>query len=166
MVAALCTLQKQAVRMVGAMNDHATSPRVLSHLCASRARAIRSLIRSTWLAFLVIGTCLSPNMALSQSLVLQETRRLAPVESPAVAFDSVRGVIVRFGGTPTPANATMRSDTWEWDGRAWQFRSWLNPGFFSEAVMCFDSRRGVAVLHGGTTASASSFETWEWDGRA
>lgn len=77
--------------------------------------------------------------------------------SHAMAFDSVRGVTVLFGGTDA---AGYTNETWEFDGLDW------SPGPVAPAAliptydqtMAFDSFRSVAVLVGPWP------EAWEYDG--
>src|SRR5262245_10460881 len=61
----------------------------------------------------------------------------------AMAYDSVRGVTVLFGG--------IDAETWEWNGSSWSFRSITGPSWRGAHAMAFDSARGVTVLFGGYT---------------
>jgi hypothetical protein len=87
----------------------------------------------------------------------------AAVESPAMAFDSARGVAVLFGGL-AGAGPGYSGETWEWDGRSWSLRSVTGPSPRAYHAMAFDSARGVTVLFGGLANNTSDRETWEWDG--
>jgi hypothetical protein len=90
-----------------------------------------------------------------------------PARSDAmVAYDSVRHVVVLFGGSG-PAGIGQGQyfqDTWTWDGRQWHLQSPKHqPNPRARAAMAFDERRGVTVMFGGegtTTYDA----TWTWDG--
>jgi hypothetical protein len=87
-------------------------------------------------------------------------RRLEDLEhrsSHALAFDSVRGRVVLFGGF----GSTFLADTWEWDGTQWSLRATAGPGARAGHAMAFDPVRRRVVLFGGTGTSA---DTWEWDG--
>lgn len=82
-----------------------------------------------------------------------------------MAYDSVRGVTVLFGGQ----NGTnpLLGDTWEWNGAQWSVRATTGPPARRKAVMAYDSSRGVCVLWGGHSVSdAASRETWEWNGNS
>jgi hypothetical protein len=83
------------------------------------------------------------------------------------AYDSVRHVIVLFGGSG-PAGvgpAKLFDDTWTWDGTTWtqQFPAHKpNPRF--DAAIAFDQRRGVTVMYGGLGQTETYDDTWTWDG--
>lgn len=79
----------------------------------------------------------------------------------AMAFDSVRGVTVLFGGYDDQGRAP--TGIWEWDGATWAMKIATGPGPRSGHAMAFDSARGVTVLFGGPWDIRGS-ETWEWDG--
>jgi len=97
----------------------------------------------------------------------------APELSPPIrfrhslAFDSVRNVVVLFGGSGA-GNPVLLNDTWEWDGTAWTNKtpSSGNPPIRDSSAMAFDSLRNKTVLFGGFKGgSPSSYQdTWEWDG--
>jgi len=80
----------------------------------------------------------------------------------AMAYDSVRGKTVLFGGW---AGALYYNDTWEWDGSSW---TKMNPVIKPQAryyhAMTYDSARGKTVLFGGNSGTETNNETWEWDG--
>jgi hypothetical protein len=83
----------------------------------------------------------------------------------AIAYDSVRGRVVLFGGR---AGAPL-GDTWEWDGGAgtWTLRQpAVTPAPRSGAAMAYDVGRQRVVLFGGMGATALLQDTWEWDGAA
>lgn len=78
--------------------------------------------------------------------------------SPAMAYDSVRGRVVLFGGHAL-------SDTWEWDGTSWMLAAASGPPPRATHAMAFDAKRGKVVLFGGRDANSVDFgDTWEWDG--
>ena len=79
-----------------------------------------------------------------------------------MAYDSLRGVSVMFGGE------WSYSDTWEWDGATWvNVSPATGPQGRYGHNMVFDSSRGVTVLFGGAGGWAGPFgETWEWDGQS
>jgi hypothetical protein len=98
----------------------------------------------------------------------------SPANSPparsghALAYDSVRGVLVLFGGLNLDANGDPHflSDTWEWDGWDWTHRSPANHPLARAAhALAYDSVRAATVLFGGIDSSNSFLDdTWEWDG--
>ena len=82
---------------------------------------------------------------------------------PAMAFDSVRGQVVLFGGSP-PQFTTL-SDTWIWNGSSWQQRTPTHtPVRRYGAAMAFDRTRGVAVMIFGANESSQLGDLWEWNG--
>ena len=85
----------------------------------------------------------------------------------AMAYDSVRGVTVMFGGDPV--ETPYLGDTWEWDGKAWAQVSNMGPAARSVAGMVFAADEKAGVLFGGKPAGgfANPFgDTWRWDGTA
>jgi len=96
----------------------------------------------------------------------------------AVAYDSVRGVAVLFGGWDA-VTGTVLTDTWEFDGAEWaqiqvpgtaDVDYPLGRGGHS---LTFDPDLGVVRLFGGSTSSGvaptqlptgARNDTWEWDG--
>lgn len=85
--------------------------------------------------------------------------QLAGRRSPALAYDSRRGVVVAFGGTGAG------DETWEYDGLQWRRIdvSPRPPWQFGDS-MTFDERRGVCVMVGALRAGSGG-EVWDWDGR-
>jgi hypothetical protein len=88
----------------------------------------------------------------------------------SVAFDRARNQLVVFGGRDDLGNRL--GDTWILDLATNQWTTLppaaLSPGLRNVAGMSFDESRGVVVLFGGlsSTASTSIYEnsTWEWNG--
>lgn len=82
-------------------------------------------------------------------------------------YDSLRGVVVLFGGAhigSTPALEAL-GDTWEWHGQSWELRSQSGPAPRWGSSFAFDTHRGVAVLFGGFGGTGEIYQdTWEWDG--
>lgn len=130
-----------------------------------RLRSCDSWLRA-WPLIAIAVSCFCPLMGFAQPLAWQSYRPIDALVSPAVTFDSVRGTVLRFGGTlqGSIGSGIPSKDTWDWDRRAWQLRTREGPGFVRNSVMCFDSHRGVAVLFCGPNQSGTAFETWEWDG--
>jgi len=91
-----------------------------------------------------------------------------PAQSPpgvvgaAMAYDSIRGRSVLFGGAQYNGSP---SGTWEWDGTTWtqRFPS-VSPPNRVWTAMAFDSKRGRMILFGGQVIGATYDDTWEFDG--
>ena len=81
----------------------------------------------------------------------------------AMAYDSVRGIVVLFGGTYDGSYGM--DDTWEWDGSDWEERSSTNyPSARWCTSMAYDSGRRLVVQFGGYGELGYTSDTWEWDG--
>ncbi len=84
--------------------------------------------------------------------------------SAAMAYDSLRHVLVLFGGSgPTGA----LNDTWEWTGSAWVQRSpALSPSARWGHTMAFDPNRGQVVMFAGAQGGIGALldEVWEFGG--
>lgn len=91
-----------------------------------------------------------------------ETSGPSPRQFHAMAYDSMRGVTVLFGGS---YGGNRYNDTWEWDGVAWTQKSDSGPTPRYGSSMVYDSDRGVIVLYGGYDGSTCG-DTWEWNGTA
>jgi hypothetical protein len=83
--------------------------------------------------------------------------------SPAMAYDSERGVTVLFGGSD---GSHVYGDTWEWNGITWTLRTSTGPSPRGGLAMAYDSARGVTVLFGGGDTTHAYGDTWEWNGSA
>jgi hypothetical protein len=97
----------------------------------------------------------------------------SPRRNHAMAFDSVRNVVVLFGGEQGGDNGPEHyfDDTWEWDGITWTNVSPAGnsgtdyPSARRGHAMVFDSDRGVVVLFGGEFNESENYsDIWEWDG--
>ena len=87
-------------------------------------------------------------------------------QSHKMVYDSVRGVVVLYGGHN--AGITLE-DTWEWNGTMWTQRFPVDrPGTRHVHAMAYDCSRGVVVLYGGASSSDQNTpglkDTWEYDG--
>ncbi|HWL92733.1 MAG TPA: cellulase family glycosylhydrolase [Phycisphaerae bacterium] len=98
--------------------------------------------------------------------------QVIPAASPgarvghAMAYDTVRDVIVLFGGFSEPEH---REETWEWDGAAanWTLKPTDSaPSARLNPAMAYDGARGVVLLFGGEVGGEPNRETWTWDGGA
>ena len=83
---------------------------------------------------------------------------------PAVAYDTVRDVLVIHGGLQAGRHF---DETWEWDGQNWTQFTGSGPGSREGALMVYDAARGKSLLFGGSTPDMQIHgDTWEWDGQA
>ncbi|MBL8756559.1 MAG: hypothetical protein JNK15_24910 [Planctomycetes bacterium] len=87
------------------------------------------------------------------------------LESPAMAYDKGRGVVVMFGGyNGTPPGTDYRL-TWEYDGVDWVQKTTANaPLTGYRTGMVYDDYRGRLVLYGGYASATVQQKTWEYDG--
>src|ERR1700685_3157552 len=70
---------------------------------------------------------------------------------PAMAYDSLHGVVVMFGGSDISNNPL--GDTWEWDGLNWTQQSpQTSPSARYLAAMDYDSANDQVVPLGGRGA--------------
>lgn len=84
---------------------------------------------------------------------------------PAGAYDSIRGVVVKFGGGDAMGGPTSNDTTWTWDGRIWTDKAPAHaPSARGAAAMAFDTATGTALLFGGSNGSTVYGDTWKWDG--
>jgi hypothetical protein len=83
-----------------------------------------------------------------------------------MAYDSVRGEVVMFGGSWGDCTAGQNlADTWVWDGSDWEERHpATEPPQRCELAMAFDAARGQTVLFGGLNWPDTLNDTWTWDG--
>lgn len=103
--------------------------------------------------------------------------------SPALVYDSRRGVSVLFGGltqaffgSKCDQQTGYCGDTWEWDGEQWTERvaladlAAIKPTPRANHAMAYDEARGVTLLFGGAAPrlfgdqDPANDETWTWDG--
>ena len=94
------------------------------------------------------------------------TQRSPAVSPPArfrhaLAFDSIRGQLVLFGGE----RGGPMNDTWEFDGSNWTQRMpTTSPPARAGHAMAYDVGRGRTVLFAGQGSLGRLADTWEWDG--
>ena len=108
--------------------------------------------------------------AISQVINAEYTwnRRVAGVPSiragHAMAFDSLRGKTILFGGHAE--GSTEFGDTWIWDGFNWNIArlSGEIPPIRRHHSMTFDSQRGQIILFGGLGEDGPLNDTWIWNG--
>ena len=92
--------------------------------------------------------------------------RPTPRSGFTMAYDKARRLVVLFGGRSSSTGGLM-SDTWEWDGFEWSYRTSFNvPPARQHSSMAYDALRQRTVLFGGTdtTTRVVMADTWEWDG--
>ena len=81
----------------------------------------------------------------------------------AMAYDSVRGQVVLFGGGTV--SGSDLNQTWIWNGANWIQLSPANkPPARSAHAMAFDAAHGQVVLFGGAVGGVISNDTWVWNG--
>jgi hypothetical protein len=85
--------------------------------------------------------------------------------SPAMAYDSDRGVTVFFGGEYSDAGSstiTYYNDTWEYDGVHWQKRGFIGaqPDPRSGHTLVYDTVRKQVALFGGVNEKGYFNDTW------
>lgn len=89
-------------------------------------------------------------------------------DTAMAAYDSVRHVIVLFGGSgPAGAGqAKLFQDTWTWNGGQWEEqRPAHSPNPRMRAGIAFDEVRGVVVMFGGEGEGTTTDDaTWTWNG--
>ena len=86
----------------------------------------------------------------------------------AIAYDEARGRLVMAGGF-VMENGGPRplSDTWEWDGTAWQQINVSGPGARDHLAMAYAPDRRAVVMHGGGSPSTGlTGDTWLYDGQS
>jgi hypothetical protein len=97
---------------------------------------------------------------------LEPTHRPAPRTRAGLAYDSLRGRLVLFGGRNRTA---MFGDTWVFDGSDWAQLSPLTPPppRYS-ADLVYDASRDRIVMRGGAIflQGITTAELWEFDGLA
>ena len=84
---------------------------------------------------------------------------------PTLAYDSLRGVALLYGGLIDGMD--LAPDIWAWDGKSWDMLTpdGDQPDARYDHGMAFDSGRGVLVVYGGRDIDNNKFaDTWEWDG--
>ena len=82
----------------------------------------------------------------------------------AMAYDSLRGQVLLFGGYDI--NGNHLNDTWTWDGVNWTQQSPQSspPGRLSAGMAYFQASQQI-VLFGGAGANGYLADTWIWDGK-
>jgi len=85
----------------------------------------------------------------------------------SMAFDSVRGRIVLFGGWQGGYSGTRKNETWERTGVNWVLKTPSpKPPERDMHCLAYDDARGVCVLFGGDGSTAMLNDTWVWNGES
>lgn len=86
-----------------------------------------------------------------------------PLEEHAIAYDSLRGQGVMFGGRTA---TIVKNTTWIWDGGGVNGPPVVTkPDPRWGHAMAFDELRGRTVMFGGLNQAGNALQdTWEWDG--
>lgn len=79
--------------------------------------------------------------------------------NPAMAYDTVSRMILRFGGWNGQAR---EADTWFYDGQRWKPVDGVGPEPRNHASLAYDEKREVFVLFGGHDGELVFGDTWEW----
>ena len=85
-------------------------------------------------------------------------------QAGAMAYDSVKGVIVLFAGSN--GTSGFLNDTWIWDGQWTEVQcpaEELCPSARNHHTMAFDPMRGKVLLFGGDGPTSRLNDLWEFD---
>ena len=83
-------------------------------------------------------------------------------DQPQMAYDEARERIVLFGGRS--AAGVLVSDTWEFDGVAWQAKNVTSPPGRTGHQMTYSPLLGGVVMFGGEQQTQSLDDFWVFDG--
>ena len=155
---------QNVIRMVVCSVKHDT----IEAFLRLKAIAFSNVYASPLLAAAILGCLLpAPSTALAQTTPVWTPRIGGPLprSSPAMAYDSLRGVSVLFGGNISTTGYT--NETWEWNGVVWSLRQPTSgsPSTRNRAALAYDSVRGETVMFGGGSPLYTN-ETWVWNGSA
>ena len=121
-------------------------------------------ISATWLLVLLgaasalAGTSWEPSISYPPAM--------GPRIFANATFDSSRGRLVLFGGSPD--GASFLNDTWEFDGATWSPGPAAPPGLTPRGgqAMAYHTQTGKVVLFGGLLSGGLGDDTWEYDGQS
>lgn len=89
----------------------------------------------------------------------------APRSCHAMTYSPRQAGMLTFGGARVCGRDVLPdSAMWLWQGAEWTRLPGSFPGTREDAMMVFDSHRGVVVLYGGRNGGTVFEDTWEWDG--
>ena len=74
------------------------------------------------------------------------------------------GVVVFGGSRFCGRDIVADSAVWLWNGTTWSLLPGTFPSRREDALLIYDSRRKILVLHGGRAGPQVFRDTWEWDG--
>jgi len=77
---------------------------------------------------------------------------------------TAKGVVVFGGARACGVDVVADSVLWVWNGEQWKWLGQPGPSRREDALLAFDSRRQVLVLHGGRAGGVVHRDTWEWNG--
>jgi hypothetical protein len=77
---------------------------------------------------------------------------------------AVRGVVAFGGARACGVDVVADSTLWAWDGVQWRSLGQSGPSRREDALLAYDARRQVLVLHGGRASGIVYRDTWEWNG--
>ncbi|MCX5691581.1 MAG: immunoglobulin domain-containing protein [Planctomycetota bacterium] len=89
--------------------------------------------------------------------------------APAMTYDSVRKVVLLFGGdaaTSLSGSREPRGDLWSWDGNSWTMVAPSGPAPRYHARLAFAPSSGRSYLFGGFNGSSYFGDLWAWNGTA
>jgi hypothetical protein len=87
-------------------------------------------------------------------------------EYHVLAYDSLRDVVVLFGGMGLYPPGTF-NDLWEWNGVNWSERpATIRPPGRAAMAFVYDSQRDALVMFGGGISIPLPTDTWEWQNDA
>jgi hypothetical protein len=91
----------------------------------------------------------------------------APRDGARLAIDPQTGMLLLFGGVVIDPAVQYFTETWLWNGAAWQEAGVPGPPGRVHPAMAYDALRGRIVLAGGSNAPGAVLpDVWEWDGEA
>ena len=133
-------------------------------------RWIRPFILGFWCLGLIASVAISAICPRGGWIQIHPKHTPGARANSAIAYDSVRGRLVLFGGLSEWIGATFHHerDTWEWDGNDWiEMKPKTLPPPRAGHMMAYDEKRGVVVMFGGEDKTGNFMlgDTWIWDGK-
>lgn len=140
--------------------------------------AVATLVLVEVLGYRPSGAALKPVAVASTGTSPSSNKSPSPVASPVIApssrlyasmaFDEARGNVVLFGGGGIGGSSDSKgfSDTWTWDGSAWQQRHpSTEPPARTGAGMTYFPEKKVVLMWGGLEDGMRlGADFWSWDG--
>jgi Immunoglobulin domain/Immunoglobulin I-set domain len=124
----------------------------------------RCTARATLFGFILLFAVVATRADCIQWIQRTDVGSPGPRTSPTMAFDSVHGVTVMFGGETTNGSGGRinPTETWEYNGTNWYqvTITGFSPPGRSYQAMAFDSARGVTMLCGGQNVGGVLKDTW------